>query len=81
MADMTQDEEILASGGIPIPGDDASANEEAEEDDDEDDDDERRRRRTSSIVVVVAPRVAPAGIVVGRAVRRIGDSLAIPWPR
>ena len=37
MSDMNQFEETLASGGVPIPGGDASANEEAEEDDDEDD--------------------------------------------
>ncbi len=35
MSDMLQFEEILASGGVPIPGGDASADEEAEDDDDD----------------------------------------------
>ena len=37
MSDMNPFEETLASGGVTIPGGDASANEEADEDDDDDD--------------------------------------------
>ncbi len=37
MSDVNEFEETLASGGVPIPDGDASANEEAEEDDDDDD--------------------------------------------
>ena len=37
MSDMNQFEETLASGGVPIPGGDASADKKAEEDDDDDD--------------------------------------------
>ena len=57
---MNQFEETLASGGVPIPGGDASANDEAEEDDDEDDitnSDNIRRAQT----VVTTRDAAPLG--------------------
>jgi hypothetical protein len=60
MSDMNQFEETLASGGVPIPGGNASANEEAEEDDDEDDitnSDNIRRAQT----VVTTRDAAPLG--------------------
>ena len=37
MSDMNEFEETLASGEVPIPGGDASANEEAEQEEEDDD--------------------------------------------
>jgi len=56
MSDINQFEEILASGGIPISGGDASADEEAEDDDD-DITNPDKHEGTSSLSHIVAKRI------------------------
>jgi hypothetical protein len=59
MSDMNEFEETLASGGVPIPGGDASANEEAEQEEEDDDITSADNIRQARIVVSTRDAALP----------------------